>query len=134
MPSSPHSCQILIRVLCIWLRIYIPSGVLVADSGAGWGSVPEQLTLTATNNGTFTVLVSDSNVNSYGFGGTGTYRLSSNGLSDELRRRPWGAIIDPSIFLSSSKPLTSITPTRKRSKPATRRSCEPWPSYPTGWT
>src|SRR5207248_1279467 len=57
-----------------WLRIYGPNGVLVADSGINnGGDTVEELALTATNSGTFTVLVSDSY--NFGFGGTGTYRL-----------------------------------------------------------
>jgi hypothetical protein len=68
-----------------WLRIYDPNGVLIADSGAGGGNVVEVLSLTATNSGTFTVLVSDSNFDALGFNGTGTYRLISNGLSDGLK-------------------------------------------------
>src|SRR5438067_1081040 len=57
-----------------WLRIYGPNGVLVADSGINnGGDTVEELALTATNRGTFTVLVSDSS--NFGFGGTGTYRL-----------------------------------------------------------
>ncbi len=57
-----------------WLRIYGPNGVLIADSGINNGGLPvEELALTATNSGTFTVLVSDSQ-NAF-YGGTGTYRL-----------------------------------------------------------
>ena len=56
-----------------WLRIYNPNGVLIAESGVGSVDDAEELAVTATNNGTFTVLVSDGN---YGaFGGTGAYRL-----------------------------------------------------------
>src|SRR5207249_4031480 len=57
-----------------WLRIYGPNGVLIADSGINNGNVlVEELALTATNTGTFTVLVSDSGY--FYFGGTGAYRL-----------------------------------------------------------
>jgi cysteine synthase len=56
-----------------WFRIYNPSGVLVSDSGAGSSAVADELALTATNSGTFTVLVTDSDYG--GDGGTGAYRL-----------------------------------------------------------
>ena len=66
-----------------WLRLYGPNGVLIGDGGGGSFATSEQLTLTVTNGGTFTVLVSDT---AYGnVGGTGTYRLTSNGLSDGLK-------------------------------------------------
>src|ERR1035437_1991244 len=56
-----------------WLRIYNPAGVLIADSGVNGTVSVEELALTATNSGTFTVLMTDIN---YGdFIGTGTYRL-----------------------------------------------------------
>src|SRR5258706_238889 len=53
-----------------WLRVYDPGGVLINDSGSGNGNEVVELALTATNTGTYTVLVSDT-----GFGlldGTGT--------------------------------------------------------------
>src|SRR5207302_1665973 len=57
-----------------WLRIYGPNGVLIADSGVNdGGATVEELALTTTNSGTFTVLVSDSFY--FLYGGTGTYRL-----------------------------------------------------------
>src|SRR4029077_17302601 len=57
-----------------WLRVYGPNGVLVADSGINdGGTTAEEVTLTATNAGAFTVLVSDSYFGT--FGGTGAYRL-----------------------------------------------------------
>jgi len=66
-----------------WLRLYGPNGVLIADSGINNGSaVSAQIALTAPSSGTFTVLASDSF--NFGFGGTGTYRLSSDGLSGGL--------------------------------------------------
>src|ERR1019366_7284523 len=57
-----------------WLRIYNPAGVLIADSGINGGGVTvQELALTATNSGTYTVLMADSD---YGdFDGTGAYRL-----------------------------------------------------------
>src|SRR5439155_51728 len=67
-----------------WLRVYGPDGVLIADSILNDGNqTVEELALTATNSGTFRVLVSDSGY--FFFGGTGTYRLSSNGLYDGLK-------------------------------------------------
>src|SRR5207249_1569838 len=57
-----------------WLRIYGPNGVLIADSGINHGAqTAEELALTATSGGTFTVLVSDSQ--NFFYGGTGAYRL-----------------------------------------------------------
>src|SRR5438876_545749 len=57
-----------------WLRIYDPNGVLIADTGINNGAtIVEELAFTATNNGTFTVLVSDSSY--FNFAGTGAYRL-----------------------------------------------------------
>src|ERR1035437_446977 len=55
-----------------WLRIYGPDGALVG-SGAIAGDTAEEVALTATNSGTFTVLVSDGNYG--GYSGTGTYQL-----------------------------------------------------------
>src|ERR1035441_3908055 len=44
-----------------WLRIYNPAGVLIADSGINDGGLlVEELALTATNGGTYTVLMADS--------------------------------------------------------------------------
>jgi hypothetical protein len=56
-----------------WLRIYGPDGTLVG-SGAIAGDVAEEVVLTATNSGTYTVLVSDGNYS--GYYGTGTYQLN----------------------------------------------------------
>ena len=56
-----------------WLRIYNPSGVLIADSGINSSVAVEELDLTATNSGTFMVLVNDTSFG--GFIGTGAYRL-----------------------------------------------------------
>src|SRR2546427_128910 len=73
-----------------WLRIYNPNGVLIADSGVGSIDVAVELAVTATNSGTYTVLVSDGN---YGaFGGAGAYRLNLHRISGGARlsagRRP----------------------------------------------
>jgi hypothetical protein len=56
-----------------WLRIFGPDGQLLGSADSGSGSVVE-IALTATNSGTFTVLVSDGAYG--GYGGTGTYQLN----------------------------------------------------------
>jgi|SRR5665213_2285512 len=61
-----------------WLELYGPNGALLRS--AGGNEYGQSITYTATNCGTFTVLVS-----SWGNGGTGTYGLTANGLSYELR-------------------------------------------------
>jgi len=67
-----------------WLRLYSPNGVLIGDSGLNNGNaLTAEITLNVTNSGSFTVLASDSGY--FFFGGTGTYRLSSNGLYDGLK-------------------------------------------------
>jgi WD40 repeat protein len=66
-----------------WLRLYGPNGVLIGDSGVNSSGTAAQVAVAATNGGTFTVIVTDSAFG--GFDGTGTYRLSSNGLSDGLK-------------------------------------------------
>src|SRR5262249_51920847 len=56
-----------------WLRVYGPNGLLIGDTGAGSYETAVEVALTATNSGTFTVLVTDS---TYGRNdGTGAYRL-----------------------------------------------------------
>src|SRR5262249_50416891 len=62
-----------------WLRLFSPDGTLLSSSS---GETNAQINLTATNSGTFIVIVSDG---SGGFVGSGTYRLTSNGLGNELR-------------------------------------------------
>ncbi len=56
-----------------WLRVYGPDGTLLGsvDSGSG---IASEIALTATNSGTFTVLVSDGSQD--GYGNTGTYQLN----------------------------------------------------------
>ena len=66
-----------------WLRLYGPNGMLIGDSGVNSSLAVAQVAVAATNGGTFTVIVTDSAFG--GFDGTGTYRLSSNGLSDGLK-------------------------------------------------
>ena len=66
-----------------WLRLYGPNGVLIGDSGVNSSATVAQVTVATTNEGTFTVIVTDSAFG--GFDGTGTYRLSSNGLSYGLK-------------------------------------------------
>ena len=62
-----------------WLRFYGPAGSLLRSMS---GATTAQINLTALNSGTFIALVSDGNG---AFSGIGTYRLTSNGLSYELR-------------------------------------------------
>ena len=59
------------------LNLYGPNGVLLKTAAS---ATLAAITYTATNCGTFTVLVT-----SYASGGTGTYGLTANGLSEELR-------------------------------------------------
>jgi cysteine synthase len=66
-----------------WLRLYGPSGTLVADSGSGSSTPTATITVQATNSGAYILVVSDA---SYGtFAGSGTYELTSNGLYDGLK-------------------------------------------------
>ena len=82
-----------------WLRLYGPDGVLIGDSGINnGGATTAQIAVAAPGSGFFTVLVSDSA--NFGFGGTGTYRLSSNGLSDGLKLCA-PSISDTNLFLSA---------------------------------
>jgi hypothetical protein len=60
-----------------FLELYGSNGTLLKSSG---GSTVSSIAYTATNCGTFTVLVSG-----WGIGGTGTYGLTANGLIDDLR-------------------------------------------------
>jgi|GEM_PF-1179056 len=62
-----------------WLRLYGRDGALLKSS---FGAATAQIIVTATNAGTFTVLAGDA---SGGFSGTGTYRLSANGLTSALK-------------------------------------------------
>jgi hypothetical protein len=62
-----------------WLRLYGPSGLLL---GSAAGATTAQFTILATNSGVFIATVADGNGT---LSGTGTYQLTSNGLSDELR-------------------------------------------------
>ena len=60
-----------------WLELFGSNGALLKTTGGGTVS---SIAYTATNCGTFTVLVS-----SWFTEGTGTYGLTANGLSDALR-------------------------------------------------
>ena len=60
-----------------YLELYGSTGELLKTAG---GSTVSSVAYTATNCGTFTVLVS-----SWFSGGTGTYGLNANGLTDELK-------------------------------------------------
>jgi hypothetical protein len=62
-----------------YLQLYGPNGALL-DAVGGYPVEDDLMAYTATNCGTFTVLVSDG----YG-GGTGTYGLTANGIFDVLR-------------------------------------------------
>jgi hypothetical protein len=65
-----------------YLQLYGPNGALLktAPTASGNAGPDQAIAYTATNCGTFTVLVS-----SYSVGGTGTYGFTANGLSDEMR-------------------------------------------------
>ena len=65
-----------------YLQLYGPNGAML-DAVGGYPITDDLLTYTATNCGTFTVLVSDG----YG-GGTGTYGLTANGIFDALSLSP----------------------------------------------
>jgi hypothetical protein len=62
-----------------WLRLYGRDGALLKTVS---GAATAQVTMTAPASGTYTVLVSDLTA---GWVGTGTYRLTVNGLSDGLK-------------------------------------------------
>jgi hypothetical protein len=62
-----------------WLRLYGRNGTLL---GSVSGAATAQVSVSATNSGTFTVVASD---NSSFYAGTGTYQLTVNGLSDGLK-------------------------------------------------
>jgi hypothetical protein len=62
-----------------WLQLFGSNGGLL-KSGTGDGSTVSSIAYTATNCGTFTVLVS-----SWFSGGTGSYGLTVNGLEDTMR-------------------------------------------------
>ena len=62
-----------------WLRLYGPDGALLRSVS---GATTAQINLTATNSGAFIAIVGDGNG---ALSGTGTYRLTSNGLSYGMR-------------------------------------------------
>jgi trimeric autotransporter adhesin len=66
-----------------WVRVYGPNGVLL---GSSFGTTFGEVNLTATNRGVFTVLIANSDYNNNA--GSGTYQLSVNELSSELRLCP----------------------------------------------
>ena len=67
------------NVFTPWLRIYNPAGVLIANDARPIGTTITEL---VTNSGTFLVIAGDGN----GIrGGTGTYSLTVNGLSDATK-------------------------------------------------
>ena len=65
-----------------YLQLYGPNGALLQSVG-GFPVTDDLIAYTATNCGTFTMLVSDG----YG-GGTGTYGLTANGIFDALSLAP----------------------------------------------
>jgi hypothetical protein len=98
------------------LQLYGPNGALL-DAVGGYPATDDLITYTATNCGTFTVLVSDG----YG-GGTGTYGLTANGIFDALSLSPpvisgtnliitgVGGTTNASLVLYSTTNLTTWTP------------------------
>ena len=62
-----------------WLRLYGRDGTLIKSVS---GAAAAQISATATNTGTFIVVAGDA---SGGFSGTGTYRLTVNGLTAGLK-------------------------------------------------
>ncbi len=56
-----------------WMRLYGPAGPLLLDSGANNAQAAQELALTVTNTGVFTVIITDSNAGNPD--DTGTYRL-----------------------------------------------------------
>ena len=80
-----------------WMRIYGPDGTLLgsADSGSG---IASEITLTATNTGTFSFTVSDGGYT--GFGGSGTYQLNFVGVPGTVAVSPGdegGALVNGSL-------------------------------------
>jgi trimeric autotransporter adhesin len=63
-----------------WVRLYGPNGALI---GSSFGALFGEVTLRATNSGTFLVVVCNSDY--YNNAGSGTYQLTVNGLSDGLK-------------------------------------------------
>ena len=68
------------------LRLYGPNG---AELGSNFGQAAAEIVTRSTNGGTFTVVAA--NYESGTIGGNGAYRLTVNGLSDDLR------LCDPKI-------------------------------------
>jgi hypothetical protein len=63
-----------------WVRLYGPNGLLLGSSfGAAFGEV----VVKATNSGTFLAVIGNNDY--YNNAGSGTYQLTANGLSDEMR-------------------------------------------------
>ena len=99
-----------------YLQLYGPNGALL-DAVGGYPVEDDLMAYTATNCGTFTVLVSDG----YG-GGTGTYGLTANGIFDALSLSPpvisgtnlivrgVGGTTNASLVLYSTTNLTTWTP------------------------
>jgi hypothetical protein len=63
-----------------WVRLYAPNGVLL---GSSFGAVTTEVSLRATNSGSFLVVIGNNDY--YNNAGSGTYQLTVNGLSDGLK-------------------------------------------------
>ena len=63
-----------------WVRLYGPNGLLIASS---FGTTFGEVILTATNGGSYLVLISNNPYNNDA--GSGTYKLTVNGLSDGFK-------------------------------------------------
>jgi hypothetical protein len=70
-----------------YLRLYGRDGTLIKSD---FGASTAQINMVATNSGTFTVVAANKEEN-FSNGGNGAYRLTVNGLSDDLR------LCDPKI-------------------------------------
>ena len=63
-----------------WIRLYGPSGILL---GSAFGATFAEISITATNRGTYLIVIANNEY--YNNAGNGTYQLVVNGLSDGLK-------------------------------------------------
>ena len=63
-----------------WVRVYDPTGALI---GSNFGATFGEVTLTTPNGGRYLVLISNNPY--YNDAGSGTYKLTVNGLSDGFK-------------------------------------------------
>jgi len=63
-----------------WIRIYGPNGALL---GSSFGATTAEVSIRATNRGTFLIVIANNDY--YNNAGYGTYQLTSNGLSDGMK-------------------------------------------------